>query len=48
MKKILILYAALLLSSCSTTKPLVDEDLFINELNSTIQDGFPGSTYRVK
>ena len=47
MKK-LILLALLVLASCSAPRPLVDEDLFKNELNSAIDDGFPNSTYRVQ
>jgi hypothetical protein len=49
MKKILIAAVIILCcESCVTTKPLVDEELFKNELNSAIDDGFPEATYRVK
>jgi len=47
MKKILFI-ALLVLASCSAPLPIVDEDLFKNELNSAIEDGFPNSTYRVQ
>jgi uncharacterized protein YcfL len=48
MKKLVIIFAMFLVVGCTSTKPIVDEDLFKNELNDAIQDGFPGSTYRVK
>lgn len=48
MKKLPILFLLIILTSCSTTTDVVDYDLFKNELNNAIQDGFPDSKYQVK
>jgi hypothetical protein len=48
MRKIPIIFLLIVLTSCSTTNKIVDYDLFKNELNAAIQEGFPESTYQVK
>ena len=49
MRKIpLIFFIVFVVTSCSSTQELVDYNLFKNELNSAIQDGFPEANYTVK